>query len=358
MTTLARRDDAELARGLTAWCANRWPEARYAIAGLDRPRSGWTNETLLVALRGEGLQGADQDRRLVVRLPPAVPTWPVYDLAAQARVIDALGRASIPVPEVVAYEADEQWLGVAFLVMSHAPGRPGAEVPALDPWVTDAAPETQRYMHEQFVDMLARIHRVDWRASDLAAGSVVRGGERSLAREVARWVDYVDWASDGAPTRALADAIDWCVATIPEAEPPASLCWGDARIGNVLFDDDRSITSVLDWEQATVGPAEMDLGWYLALDELTTHFVKQTVPGFLSRAEIIARYEAELGRRVVDLEWHEIFALVRSTAINDRQARLAAESGVPYPGVAGESNPVLRVIARRIDAFGRPTGGT
>jgi aminoglycoside phosphotransferase (APT) family kinase protein len=98
----------------------------------------------------------------------------------------------------------------------------------------------------------------------------------------------------------------------------------------------------------------MDLAWFLALDELTTYFVKQTVPGFLARADAISHYERALGRPVVDLEWHEIFALIRSTAINDRQARLAAESGVAYPGVAGEGNPVLKVIARRIAAFAAP----
>ncbi len=182
---------------------------------------------------------------------------------------------------------------------------------------------------------------------------MLRGGEGELAQEVAWWVEYVDWAGDGNPTAALADAAAWCASTTPPAEsqPPASLCWGDARIGNVLFADDRSVTSVLDWELAVIGPAEMDLAWYIALDELTTRFVKQTVPGFLARPEIIARYETALGRAVVDLEWHEIFALVRSTAINDRQARLAAASGVEYPGVAGDGNPVLRYIARRIEAF-------
>jgi aminoglycoside phosphotransferase (APT) family kinase protein len=351
MTTLARRDDAELARGFTAWCTHRWPDAGYEIARFDRPRAGWTNETLLVALRSD----AAPDRRLVVRMPPAVPTWPEYDLFAQARVLAALESTAVPVPGVEAYEADEHWLDAPFLVMSHEDGRPGPEAPALDPWVTDATPPTQRFMHEQFLDMLATIHLTDWHTDDLAA--VLPGGEQLLAREVARWRDYVDWAGDGAPTPALVDAIDWCAATRPEPEPPASLCWGDVRIGNVLFHDDRSIASVLDWEMATIGPAEMDLAWYLALDELTAHFVKQTVPGFLDRAETIARYEARLGRPVVDLEWHEIFALVRSTAINDRQARMAAESGVAYPGVAGERNPVLRVIARRIDAFARP-GGT
>jgi aminoglycoside phosphotransferase (APT) family kinase protein len=99
MTTLARRDDEELARGLTAWCAQQWPGAGYEIEHFDRPRAGWTNETLLVGLRG----GGGAVRRVVVRLPPAVPTWPVYDLGAQARVLGALARSAVPVPEVVAF---------------------------------------------------------------------------------------------------------------------------------------------------------------------------------------------------------------------------------------------------------------
>jgi aminoglycoside phosphotransferase (APT) family kinase protein len=235
--------------------------------------------------------------------------------------------------------------------MAHEAGRPGPEAPALDAWVTGASPETQRYLHEQFVDMLATINRVDWRADDLE--TALRGGETFLVPEVAWWVDYVDWASAGRPPTALAEAVGWCATNCPDREPPASLCWGDARVGNMLFHDDRQVASVLDWEMATIGPAEMDLAWYLALDDLTAHFVKQTVPGFLDRTELIARYEAALGRAVEDLEWHEIFALIRSTAINDRQARLAAESGISYPGVAGEDNPVLRIIARRIDAFDR-----
>ena len=352
MTTLARRDDDELARGLSAWLRERWPGAGYEIDGLDRPRAGWTNETLLVSLRGH----APGATRLVVRLPPSVPTWPVYDLAAQARVLELLTPTPVPVPRLVAFAPDEHWLGEAFLVMSHEDGRPGPEAPALDPWVTGSPLDVQRRMHEQFLDVLAAIHRVDWRAAaagpergDLAG--VLRGGEATLGAEVEWWARYVDWASDGAPTETLAGAIGWCASTRPRIEPPASLCWGDARIGNMLFAEDRSVHAVLDWEMATIGAAETDLAWYLALDDLTEHFVQQTVPGFLSRAEIVARYEAAIGRPVVDLEWHEIFALVRSVSINDRQARLAKEIGVPYPGVAGERNPVLRLLADRIDAF-------
>jgi aminoglycoside phosphotransferase (APT) family kinase protein len=355
MTTLARRDDAELAQGFANWCAYRWPDATHSVVELTRPSSGWANETLLVTTSSR--TGSHERRdRVVVRLPPTLSTWPSYDLGAQARVLDALAPEAVPVPRVIALEDDVRWLGAPFLVMSHEPGRAGAEVPAFDPWLVDATVEEQRRLHESFVTMLASIHRIDWRSA--ALDRVLRSSEGSMAAEIAWWTDYIEWAADGEPTAALARAIAWCAATAPDpskpgASKPASLCWGDARIGNVLFADDRTITAVLDWELATVGPAESDLAWYLALDELTTYFTKRSVAGFLDRSELIAAYEHALGRAVSDLAWHEIFALTRSVAINERQARLAATTGIAYPGVAGDENPVLLRLSTKIDEYDR-----
>jgi aminoglycoside phosphotransferase (APT) family kinase protein len=350
MTTLARRDDGELARDIATWCAHQWPGAAHEVVELTRPNSGWSNETLLVTTSSRTGTVVRRER-LVVRLPPTLATWPSYDLGAQARVLQAVASQGIPVPRVIALEGDALWLGAPFLVMSHEPGRPGAEVPAFDPWIVDAPLEEQRRLHESFVTMLAAIHRVDWRASEL--DSVLRGDETSMEEEIGWWQEYIQWAADGDPTPALASAIAWCAATAPKPAATASLCWGDPRIGNVLFADDREITAVLDWELATIGPAEMDLAWYLALDDLTTFFTKRAVPGFLDRSELIAVYEHTLGRTVHDLAWHEIFALTRSVAINERQARLAATTGIPYPGVAGEDNPVLGHLARKIDELDR-----
>ncbi len=87
MTTLARRDDEELARGVTAWCARQWPDAAYELVQLDRPKAGWTNETLLVTLRPRvpAASGAHpelsdirivQDRRdLTAQIPAFVITF-------------------------------------------------------------------------------------------------------------------------------------------------------------------------------------------------------------------------------------------------------------------------------------------
>ena len=142
---------------------------------------------------------------------------------------------------------------------------------------------------------------------------------------------------------------------MPADEPDAALLWGDARLGNVMYGPDYRVVSLLDWELATLGPPEMDLAWYLALDELTTKATRAGVPGFHSREQFVAGYELQLGRPVVDLAWHEVFALVRSVAVNDKQARLAEAAGVPYPGAFGDDNPMLGYVGRRIERFNAAT---
>jgi aminoglycoside phosphotransferase (APT) family kinase protein len=352
---MVHRDDAQIAGRFVAWARDAFPSwPHLALDALDRPAAGWSNETLLLTLSFDGEQGRRRER-LVVRMPTLVPSFPVYDLAAQARVLDALADAGVPTATTVAVEPDARVLGAPFLVMSFVEGRPGPEAPGADPWLVDAPLPVQRAVHERFLAALAAVHRVDWAADDLPR-ALRGGGPGTLEREVQWWVDYVDWASDGAPPSRLAAAATWCRDHVPSTPiapvaPSLSLCWGDARLGNVMFDDDRNVVALLDWELASIAPAECDLAWYLVLDRLTSKFTG-AVPGFLPRDDAIAYYEQRLGRGVVDLDWHEIFALVRSSAINDRQARMAAAAGVEYPGVAGDDNPVLRYVEHRIERYG------
>ena len=198
-------------RRAPAWCAHHWPGASHEVVELTRPNSGWANETLLVTTSQTGT--TERRDRFVVRLPPTLPTWPSYDLAAQARVLAALAPSAVPVPGVVAIEDDAQWLGAPFLVMSHEPGRAGAEVPALDPWFTDAPVAAQRSLHEAFVTMLAAIHRVDWLGTGL--DDVLRTSESSLVGEIDWWSDYIEWAADEDPSAALTGDRG-CATTAPD----------------------------------------------------------------------------------------------------------------------------------------------
>ena len=84
---------------------------------------------------------------------------------------------------------------------------------------------------------------------------------------------------------------------------------------------------MLDWEQATFGPAELDVGFWLATRRQAAEAVgvrcDPELPGFLDRSESVARIESHLGRPLRDLEWHETYAMVRmGTCITATQALL------------------------------------
>src|SRR5262249_54965868 len=107
----ARQRDPEVVRaGLSAWLGE-------PVGDFTRPTSGGlSSETYMF----ESSRGP-----LVARLAPQGDgLFPVYDLGLQARVMEALAaHAVVPVPPVVAYVDDPQWLGSPFLVMERVAGR-------------------------------------------------------------------------------------------------------------------------------------------------------------------------------------------------------------------------------------------
>lgn len=362
MATARLRDLEVLRAGLTAWLRQAYPEvSSLVVADLAHASAGWSNETLLVTIGTTGSARGRADRvprRVVVRLPPLQPSFPgADDPAGQGAVHEAVAAAGVPAPAPVTVVDDERWLGVPFLVMPHVAGHVPGQAPALDPWVTGSSAALQRALYEGFVDTVAAVNRVDWATAGL--GTVVRGGAPaggapgSLEAELDWWARYVAWSCDGVPLAGLDRALAWCVENRPAPGAPPSLLWGDARLGNLVVGEDRSVRAVLDWELASIGPAELDLGWLLALEWTMDELLGLGVPGFPGREETVARYEAGLGRPATDLVWHEVFALVRSLAVSNHQARAAAAAGARYAMGADERNPLVALVRRRIaDAGG------
>jgi aminoglycoside phosphotransferase (APT) family kinase protein len=337
MTTGGRRDDGQLLEGLTRWIAahphlvpgTAGPEDQHrVIVALDHADGGMANETLLVDL-GPGRQG------IVVRLPPLVATFPGYDLAPQAAVQNAAAAAGVPAPAPAVVVEDPEWIGSPFLVMPRVVGHVAGPAPVFDPYVTEAPAGVQRRMAEGLIDAVARIHAVPRTARlDEALGGA------GLAVALRRWTDYVEWSSEGEPLPALDEALRWCVAHAPD-DTSSVLLWGDVRLGNLVFDAEREVAAVLDWDLASVGPPEMDLGWHFGLEFMMTTLFERTVPGFPDRAEALARYEERSEHHVRDLAWHEVFALCRALAINDRHQRI---SGDPRR----TQNPMGTVLLQRM----------
>src|SRR3546814_18251502 len=53
-------------------------------------------------------------------------------------------------------------------------------------------------------------------------------------------------------------ALDYILQNKP-AQAPVNVLWGDATRSNVMFDDEGKEKALIDWEPATLGPAELDL---------------------------------------------------------------------------------------------------
>ncbi len=309
---------------------------------------GYSNEIIMVAASFR-LAGQPGETRLVVRLPPAgAALFPTYDLAMQVAVQQAVGAHGVPVPGPITLEPDARWLGAPFLAMPLVAGHDLGELPAADPWIMAASADEQRTLHQGFLDTLALIHTTPWRGQPVA--TQMRGATGSLDDEIRWWEDLVDWSFEGDPPAVLTETFTWCRTHRPRPEPPSGVLWGDVRLGNVIFDDSFAPAAVLDWEMASIGPAELDLAWYTALEAMTEHFSGLRVPGFLTRDEIVAGHEQALGRALVDLRWFEIFAMCRSAALNIRADRLVALRLGKAPRPA-EGNAVLAYTRAAIQAL-------
>jgi aminoglycoside phosphotransferase (APT) family kinase protein len=340
MATGGERDDDALRQGLGRWVAARsalvpGPQVQNgpapAVVSIAHAQGGMANETVLVDL-GPAHPG------MVVRLAPLVPTFPGYDLSPQAAVQNAVAASGVPAPAPTVAVDEEEWIGSPFLAMPRLPGDIPGSAPVFDPYVRDAGPARQRIMHDGLIDTVASVHAVDWAASGL--GDVLP--DPSLRHAVDRWVAYVEWSSEGEPLPALAAALDWCARHAPAEREPV-LLWGDVRLGNLVFDAARRVTGVLDWDLAAVGPREMDLGWHLGLEFMMESLFGQRVPGFPGPADVVTRYEDRTGYEVRDLGWHEVFALARALAINDRHQRITGDA-------RRRDNPMGGVLMARLES--------
>ena len=353
MAVAGQRNEALLRTGLAAWFEHRHPGARQVqLVSLTRPSSGLSSETLLIEMAWEQ-EGTRHAQSLVARLPPSGKgLFPDYDLARLFRIHQTLSQTAIPVPPPVALEEDPSWLQTPFLVFEQVAGRVlGTNPPFLKAgWLYESSEQQQRALHMAFLSELGRVHRLDWRSKALHFAS--HGHEPGLESELSWWCDYMRWASEGGPAESdLATSTKWLCSHRPPEEPPASLLWGDVQLANCVFQDDLAPAAILDWEMAGIGPAEVDIGWFLALHRMMVTICGADLPGFLDRQGTIEYYQEQLGRELLDLVWFELFAASRSAAIMARMAALLAEQGVDDSWLT-RSNPTLNLVRELIDALG------
>ncbi|MCJ7439930.1 MAG: phosphotransferase family protein [Acidimicrobiia bacterium] len=353
--------DLEAARGIVAgWLARRLPGASDVEVGpISGPAfTGFSNETLLFDASWLPADAAERvTEALVLRVEPTVHTvFLEADFESQYRVIQTLGeRSAVPVPPMKWFEPDTTILGAAFFVMGAVVGRAPTDTPPYTQggWVLEeTTPAQRRTLVENGLDALASVHAVDWKDLGFEYLDKPQYGRLGFEQQLRYYEASFAWASpDRDPPPVAQATLDWVRAHAPTTDPEITLCWGDARINNQLFDADCRVAAVLDWEMVTLADPMMDLGWWLFLDR---HFHEgmpaPRMEGFPTREEMVARYEQTSGRVARDLEFYEVFGGLRFAVVMMRLSALLVDFEIlPVDTDMAVNNAVTRVLADMLD---------
>ncbi len=358
----------DIERAIAAWITGRLPSLGHGAADEVRvtlhgaPASGNSNLTApLTVAWNRG--GEPQERTLVLRMQTG--TNRIFldpDVLREAAVLRGLESSPrVPAPRVVLEEPDPAVLGHPFFLMDHVAGTvphgmPSVHTGGLLPTLTASE---RRTLWESAMSAHAAIHAVDWPTHHAfltdaflvdASGADSTTG-RSLDRRIEQLTRWYEWVCDGRSFPITDTALGHLRSNRPVHPGPEVLCWGDPRIGNMIFRDDGTCAAVLDWELASIGPAALDLGWWLVMEEFQTSAHRVTpLAGWPGRDETIDWYEDLTGTTVEELAWYEILAAWVLTVTVIRMADISVARGALPPSTRmGHGNLTAQMLARRLD---------
>jgi aminoglycoside phosphotransferase (APT) family kinase protein len=313
------RDPEELAHRLTVWLGARLPGAK-AVDVRVPGSNGMSSETLLFDIE----HPEPPLRACALRLaadPAAYTVFPVYDIPRQFRTMRLVAeRTELPVPGVRWLEEDPGPLGAPFFVMERAEGRVPPDVMPYTyegNWLHAATDAEREHLEEASVALIARLH--DQVPVTEAEFLTLPGDGDALTRHVASQRAYYAWVVDGlARSPLIESAFDRLTDLWPADPGEPVLNWGDARIGNVVYDGFDPV-AVLDWEMAALAPREVDLGWTVYLhrffQDLTVAFGQPGLPEFFRRDRVEERYAELTGHTPRDMEFYTLYAALRHAIV-------------------------------------------
>jgi aminoglycoside phosphotransferase (APT) family kinase protein len=316
------RDVTALPAVLSRWLSTVLPGGVRPEVTLESgvDATGMSSETIMLSARWDTGGGAVRER-WAMRVAPAagdVPVFPTYRLDHQFAVMRRIGELTdVPVPRVRWIETTGEVLGTPFFLMDRVDGVVPPDVMPYTfggNWFADATAEQQRQLQDGTVEVIAGLHSIAHPEVEFGFLDEGRRGGSALRRHF-EWVrSWYDFAVPGIGRSPLLErAFAWLAEHWPAEAAAAGpvLCWGDARIGNVLYRDFRPV-AVLDWEMMTLGPRELDVAWLIfahqVFEELAGLATLPGLPHVLREADVRATYRQLTGVELGDLRWFFVYA--------------------------------------------------
>jgi aminoglycoside phosphotransferase (APT) family kinase protein len=254
----------------------------------------------------------------VLRRPPfGNQVKSAHDMGREYRVLSGLSTVFPPAPRALVFCDDESILGAPFYVMER---RRGLILRRGWPHNLPRDPALLGEMCGSLIDTLADLHEINPQGAGLSDFGKPDGYVR---RQIEGWTKrYRDAQIE--PIREMDAVAEWLAARMP-AESGTSLIHNDYKFDNVAFDLERlvRVSTVFDWEMATLGDPLMDLGTTLGYwveapetEQLSASFIGPTwLPGALTRKELVERYALRRGLGSCDMRYYHVYGLFKIAGI-------------------------------------------
>ena len=162
--------------------------------------------------------------------------------------------------------------------------------------------------------------------------------------------DFLDRTTKGVQVPVIESTWQWLAAHQPDEQGEVVISWGDSRIGNMIWDDFRC-AAVIDWEMASLGQPEMDLGWFLYFDRQFSEGLGVPRPaGFGTHEDTIERYSALMGRPMRDIFFYEVFSGFRFAVVMYRLSDLVfGRDDMAQEADMATNNIATQLLAKMLD---------
>jgi len=200
-----------------------------------------------------------------------------FDIAHEARVLEALQGRGLKVPEFFGFNEHH---GVILMEC----------VAGSNDLLTAPDDATRKQVMAEYIEQLAKLHQLEVEPMHLSGLTIPRtpddiafGGKFGFIE-----ADFARWRRHLRPEPFLELGIWWLHANVPAGARAVTFCQADTGPGQFMFADGH-VTALIDWELAHIGDPMLDLG---------VMRMRNMLYPTGSLAEPLARYEQVSGRPI------------------------------------------------------------